>query len=204
MMRRRTRFSSMHSTAASGSLTTYRPPEWRRPWKRPVVPWVMSRCSTRMASNPLITRSRRTPVPVAPPPITSTSVWCLCIRATLGEWLGLCTWLSEDHREESPGPLVLGVGEYVLGRPFLDDHPSVHEHDPVGDLPGEPHLVGDDHHRHPVLGEATHHVEDLPDQLGVEGGGRLVEEHHVRLHRQRPGDGHPLLLAPRQPVRVLV
>src|SRR5690606_40822458 len=110
----------------------------------------MSRCSTRMASNPLITRSRRTPVPVAPPPITSTSVWCLCIRATLGEWLGLCTWLSEDHRVESPGLLVLGVGEYVVVRLFFDDLPSVHVRDHVGDFAGDNFLVGDDQHCHSV------------------------------------------------------
>ncbi len=33
-----------------------------------------------------------------------------------------------------------------------------------------------------------------PDQLGVQGGGRLVEEHQLRLHGQRAGDRHPLLL----------
>ena len=32
-------------------------------------------------------------------------------------------------------------------------------------------------------------------ELGVEGGGRLVKEHHVRVHGERPRDGDALLLA---------
>ena len=74
----------------------------------------------------------------------------------------------------------------------------------VADLAGEAHLVGDDDHRHPFRGQFAHHVEDLLDQLGVEGAGHLVEEHHVRVHRQRPGDRDPLLLAAGEPFRVLV
>ena len=34
-------------------------------------------------------------------------------------------------------------------------YPVVHEDHPVADLAGEPHLVGDDHHRHPLLGQAA-------------------------------------------------
>ena len=37
--------------------------------------------------------------------------------------------------------------------------------------------------------------EHLADELGVEGRGGLVEEHQLRVHRQGPGDGDPLLLA---------
>ena len=38
-------------------------------------------------------------------------------------------------------------------------------------------------------------LEHLADELGVEGRGRLVEEHQLGVHRQGPGDGHALLLA---------
>ena len=34
-----------------------------------------------------------------------------------------------------------------------------------------------------------------PTSSGSSADGRLVEEHQLRVHRQRPGDGHPLLLA---------
>jgi twitching motility protein PilT len=64
-------------------------------------------------------------------------------------------------------------------RALLDHDAVVHEHDPVGDLAGEAHLVGDHHHRHALLGEVAHDGEHLADQLGVEGGGGLVEQHHV-------------------------
>ena len=44
-------------------------------------------------------------------------------------------------------------------------------------------------------GEVLHHLQHLTDQLGVQGRGRLVEEHELGVHRQGPGDRHPLLLA---------
>ena len=45
------------------------------------------------------------------------------------------------------------------------------------------------------MGELAHRVEHLADQLGVERRGRLVEQHQLRLHGQRAGDRHALLLA---------
>ena len=74
----------------------------------------------------------------------------------------------------------------------------------VADIAREPHLVGDDDHRHPLLRELSHHVEHLLDQLRVEGARHLVEQHQLRPHRQRPGDRHPLLLPAGEPRRVLV
>ncbi len=55
--------------------------------------------------------------------------------------------------------------------------------------------MGDDHHRHALGGQAFHHGQHLPHQLRVEGGSRLVEEHELGVHGQRPGDGDALLLA---------
>ena len=43
--------------------------------------------------------------------------------------------------------------------------------------------------------QLVHHVEHLLDHLRVERGGRLVEEHDLRLHRERAGDRDALLLA---------
>ena len=80
----------------------------------------------------------------------------------------------------------------------------VHEDHAVGHVPSESHFVGDDHHRHPLPGQVLHDREDLPDHLGVEGGGRLVEEHADRVHRERSRDGHPLLLAPGELTGVLL
>src|SRR5262249_11690577 len=55
---------------------------------------------------------------------------------------------------------------------------------------------------HAVLGERAHDGEYLPDELGVERRGRLVEEHDPRLHGERAGDGDALLLAARELARI--
>ncbi len=52
----------------------------------------------------------------------------------------------------------------------------------------------DDDHRDAVAGEVGDDLQHLPDHLGVERGGRLIEEQHIGLHRQRPHDGDTLLL----------
>ena len=53
-----------------------------------------------------------------------------------------------------------------------------------------------DHDRRGAVGpQGGDHVgADLGPQGGVEGGERLVEQHQRGVGRQRPGEGHPLLL----------
>src|SRR5690606_32846867 len=103
--------------------------------------------------------------------------------------------VGEDLGEEVAGPVALGVGEERVGGVLLDDLAVGHEHDPVGGAAGEAHLVGDHDHGHPLLGQVGHDVEDFLDHFGVEGGGGLVEEDDLGVHRQGAGDGHALLLA---------
>jgi hypothetical protein len=105
--------------------------------------------------------------------------------------------VSEDGPVQL-GAVFLGILEEVLGSTDLDDLTLGHEHDAVGDLAGESHLVGDDDHGHAGGGELLHRVEHFADHLGIERGGRLVEEHHLRLHGQRAGDRDALLLTARQ------
>ena len=95
-----------------------------------------------------------------------------------------------------------GAWNSRLGGPFLDHHAAVHEDHAIRDVLGELHLVGDDHHGHALGCEAGHDVQDLTDELGIERGGRLVEQHQPRLHGQRPSDGDALLLAAREHVRI--
>ena len=97
-----------------------------------------------------------------------------------------------------------GSVKNCLGRRLFDDLAVGHEDDAVGGLAGEAHLVGDDDHRHAVFGEPHHDVEHLGDHLGVERARRLVEQHHLRVHRERPGDGDALLLTARELGRHLV
>jgi hypothetical protein len=85
----------------------------------------------------------------------------------------------------------------------LDDLTIGHKDDPIGNSAGEAHLMTDNDHRHPRRGQLLHHLQYLFDHLGVQGRGRLVEEHHLRLHGQGAGDCHSLLLAARELAREL-
>ena len=49
--------------------------------------------------------------------------------------------------------------------------------------------------RHAVAGELTYGVEHIPDELGIKRRSRLIEQHQLRLHRQRASDRDPVLLA---------
>ena len=82
----------------------------------------------------------------------------------------------------------------IAGRRGLHDLARVHEDDAVGYGAGETHLVRDDDHGHAFVSELDHDIEHFPDHLRVERGGRLVEQHQLRLHAQRPRDRNPLLL----------
>ena len=64
--------------------------------------------------------------------------------------------------------------------------------------------MGDDDHGHALLGQILHGVEHLTDHLRIERRRRLIEEHHLGLHRQRTSDGDTLLLTTRQLPGVLL
>ena len=90
---------------------------------------------------------------------------------------------------------MLGIGEEGFGSALLEDDAFVHEDDTAADVPGEGHLVRDDEHGHALVGKTLHDGEDLADHLGVERARRFVEQEDLRVHGQRAGDGHALLLA---------
>ena len=74
----------------------------------------------------------------------------------------------------------------------------MHVDDGVGHTGGEFHFVGDQHHGHATFGQGLNHTQHFAGELRVERGGHFVEQHHLRLHRQRAGDRHTLLLAARE------
>src|SRR6266536_4246065 len=110
----------------------------------------------------------------------------------------VCEYLGQ----EVSGALTARVGEELGGRRLLHQLAVGHEDHPVGRVPREAHLVADHHHRHALAGQPGHHVEHLADHLRVERAGRLVEQHRLGLHGQRPGDRGTLLLAAGQLGRV--
>src|SRR5713101_2405816 len=112
--------------------------------------------------------------------------------------------VGQDLREEVAGAVRFRGREELLGGGGLDDLAVIHEDHAVRDALGEAHLVRHHHHGHAFLGQIGHDVEHLVDHLGIEGRGRLVEEHDPRLHGQSAGDGHALLLASREIGGILV
>ncbi len=59
----------------------------------------------------------------------------------------------------------------------------------------KPISLGHDHHCRAGGGEFLDDVQHLADQLGIERRSRLVEERHLRLQGECPGNGDTLLLA---------
>ena len=92
-------------------------------------------------------------------------------------------------------PGVLGIGEELLrGILFFDDS-FVDKEDAGSHFSGKSHLVRDDCHRHARFRQLLHNFQNFADHFGVESGGGLVEEEHVRIHGQRADDRDTLFLS---------
>ena len=106
--------------------------------------------------------------------------------------------------QKLPGALLPGVLDDLPGGALLRDDAAIHEDDPIGHIPGEGHLVGDDDHGGVPLGQAPDDLEHLAGELWVQGRGGLVKAENVRVQSQGPGDGYPLLLAAGELVGIVV
>ena len=67
--------------------------------------------------------------------------------------------------------------------------------DTVRDLPGKVHLVRDNYHRRPALGQLPYDPQHLACELWVKRARRLVKAEDIRVHGERAGYGDALLLA---------
>ena len=74
----------------------------------------------------------------------------------------------------------------------------IHDHQPVAQLLRFVHVVGGQDERHALLLEAVEPVPEEMPCLGVEPGGRLVEQQQVGLVDEPPGDDQASLHAPRE------
>ncbi len=97
---------------------------------------------------------------------------------------------------------MLRRGEQLARRTRFEDLSTVHEHDTAGDLAREAHFVRHDEHRHVLFRQFAHRAQHFAGQFRVQRRGRLVEQHDVRFHRQRAGNGDTLLLAAREARRI--
>ena len=92
--------------------------------------------------------------------------------------------------------------EYLLRRPGFRDHAAVDKQDAVRDFLRKAHLVGHDHAGHAAFRKALNDLQNALDHLGIEGRGRFVEKHDLRLHGQGSYVRQPLLLTARELSRV--
>lgn len=83
----------------------------------------------------------------------------------------------------------------LVGGTLLDNNAAVHEHDPIGHVARELHFVRNHHHGHMLRRKLLDDLEHPSRELGIERARRLIEEHDLGIHAQRPGDAHALLLS---------
>ena len=76
----------------------------------------------------------------------------------------------------------------------LDEFAASHKDHWVGDTPGEAHLARRCQRRHTALGTLYYCVGSFFNHFGIKRICRLVEQHELRFHAKRPGDGEMLLL----------
>ena len=112
--------------------------------------------------------------------------------------------MSENFAQKSSGTLVFGGAEEAFGIVLFDNLAIGHENDPVGNLSGKAHFMGNADHGHSVTRQRDHSVEDFLDHFWIKRRGRLVKQHGLGFHAQRASDSDALLLAARQLGRVLV
>ena len=104
---------------------------------------------------------------------------------------------------QGPGIRVFGTVEHLPCRTVFDDPPGVHHRHPVTDRGQHRQVMADDQHRHRAgLRDAGEQVEDLGLHHDVERGRGLVGDQDARVARQGQRNHHPLLLSPRQLVRI--
>src|SRR5437588_8925359 len=104
---------------------------------------------------------------------------------------------ARKFHDEAFGPRLARVGKNLLRWPFLDDDAVVHKDHTVSGIARKAQLMADHQHGHAAGLELAHHPEHAADELGIERGGRLVEQHCFRLERERARDRDPLLLSAR-------
>ena len=92
--------------------------------------------------------------------------------------------------------LITGVQVHLLRRALLLHDALLHQHDLVGDAHGLLLIVGHKYGGHAGLDlDPADLLPHFQTQAGVQIGQRLIQQQDLGPLHQRPGDGHPLLLA---------
>ena len=100
--------------------------------------------------------------------------------------------------------LVCARTEDLFGRALLSNDAVIHEDDLVGHVSRKVHFVRNDDHRHILCGKLLDDLQNLARDLGIKGGGRLVEAKHVGIQRKCARDGYALLLTARKLAGIVI
>ena len=108
-----------------------------------------------------------------------------------------------------PVLLAIDLGQHLvgqaLGRAVVDDLAELQPDDALGEHLGQQDVVDvDDRRQVPLAAKLADQAHDLPRGLGVEAGGRLVDQQQPGVLDQGPGDADPLPLPARELVGPLV
>ena len=110
-----------------------------------------------------------------------------------------------DGGEKSSGVGVLGVSVELVPAGYLDDLAQVHDRDPVGDVPHDGQVVGDEEVGEvEALLEGAEQVDYLSLNRNVEGGDGFVADDEGRVYGKGSCDADPLALAATELVGVAV
>ena len=91
-----------------------------------------------------------------------------------------------------------GFSNSMVSVPCSSIAPLKKRADAVGDLLGEPHLMGDHQHGEVVrIHQVFNHIRHFTDDFGIQRRRHFVEQHDLGPHRERPGNRNPLLLPAR-------
>ncbi len=85
--------------------------------------------------------------------------------------------------------------EELLRRILLHHLALIHEKYTGGHLAGKAHLMSNHYHGHTIVCQFLHNRKNLSDHLRIQRRCRLVEQHHIRVHRKRARNRDTLLLA---------
>ncbi|EIM76514.1 6-pyruvoyl-tetrahydropterin synthase [Nitratireductor aquibiodomus RA22] len=109
-----------------------------------------------------------------------------------------------DLRKKLSGAGILRVVEERLRRALFHDGARIHEDDAVRHVAGEAHLMRHDRHGHAFARQFAHQIENAADHFGIERRGGFIEQHDLRMHRQRSCDGDALLLSAGKLARIVM
>src|ERR1039458_3287658 len=102
--------------------------------------------------------------------------------------------VGADELDPGLGPLRA----QAAGSAYPDHLPGAHDADPVGEVLSLVHVVGGEQDGLAQLAHAAHDLPRVAPCRRVEAGGRLVEEHQLRVSDQREGEIETSLLPTRE------